>query len=115
MQTKFKIGAKVNVDYPGFPKELVGVVLGHAQNDYGTLVVIEFTYPFDLKFNSDRTVPMSTLVFSEKFVNLYNGTKEVILNDEYTAEVSKGKVKVGCQEFPIEKIEEILKVEKSLS
>lgn len=35
---------------------------------------------------------------------------EVKLNDNYTAKIYKNKVEVGCQEFPISKIREILKL-----
>lgn len=41
--------------------------------------------------------------------------KVIRLNNEYSAEVSKGKVKVGCQTFPIEKIQEILDAHSKLS
>jgi hypothetical protein len=39
----------------------------------------------------------------------------VKLNDEYSAEVSKTGVKVGCQTFPLEVIDELAKVKKSLT
>jgi hypothetical protein len=39
---------------------------------------------------------------------------DVKLNDSYTATVSKGNVKVGCQTFPIEKIQEIIDAHNKL-
>jgi hypothetical protein len=34
---------------------------------------------------------------------------EVKLNDSYTAKIYKNKIKVGCQEFPIEIVEKLKK------
>lgn len=40
--------------------------------------------------------------------------REVALNSEYNAIVSKDEVKVGCQTIPISKVKEILQVANSL-
>lgn len=40
--------------------------------------------------------------------------KELKLNDSYTAVIHKDRVEVGCQTFPIEQVEEILKLSKEL-
>jgi hypothetical protein len=41
-------------------------------------------------------------------------SKDVVLNDQYTAEVHKDYVQVGCQRIPIEKVKEILKANEEL-
>jgi hypothetical protein len=39
---------------------------------------------------------------------------EIQLNDSYTAVVSKDTVKVGCQEFPVSKLKELLEAHSSI-
>ena len=41
-------------------------------------------------------------------------SKEVKLNDQYTARVFKDKIEVGCQEFSIENVKELIKTSESL-
>jgi hypothetical protein len=40
--------------------------------------------------------------------------QEVVLNEEYTAMVTPTEITVGCQTFPISKLEEVLRVAKRL-
>lgn len=50
-------------------------------------------------FSSDFTFNFSEI---DKAIEFIKGKKvEVKLNDEYTAEVTKTEIKVGCQTFPI--------------
>lgn len=42
------------------------------------------------------------------------GVIEVVLNDEYTAEVSNAGVKVGCQTFPLSVIDDLSKAKSQL-
>jgi len=42
-------------------------------------------------------------------------TKEVKLNSEYSAIVSKDTIKVGCQTIPYEAVKEIVKAHDSLT
>jgi hypothetical protein len=52
----------------------------------------------------DSTYPLS------KGKCIYSSKKEVKLNSEYTAEIIGNKVKVGCREFELEKIKEIVRL-----
>ena len=49
--------------------------------------------------------PYDTLTLEEIVVS-----KELELNSEYTATITKGKVQVGCQTFDIEKVRELIKL-----
>jgi hypothetical protein len=46
---------------------------------------------------------------------LTGSNRSVVLNEEYTAEVSPGGVKVGCQTFPLSIVEELYKAVQEVS
>lgn len=69
----------------------------------GVSVFIEF---------AGRSVPLRNLN-DYRIVYKYP-TEDIYLNDQYTAIVSPTHVEVGCQKFPIEVIENVLKASKRL-
>lgn len=48
------------------------------------------------------------------FLSSFKKQIEIKLNDEYTAVVNKNFVQVGCQTFPLEKIEEVYEAIQTL-
>lgn len=57
---------------------------------------------------------MTKFLYSD-FYSRKKDHQEVVLNDKYTAVVYKTRVVVGCQEFPISKLQELVDAYKSLS
>jgi hypothetical protein len=49
-----------------------------------------------------------------ELVKLTTKSKEVVLNDRYTAKVYTDKIKVGCQTFPISILDELIEARNSL-
>lgn len=85
--------------------------------------IMDMDYPYikttgtTISADCERPSNMIVIEFNENLTceSIRNYSRTVKLNDEYVAEVSKGYVKVGCQTFPIEKIQEILDVHSKLS
>lgn len=66
----------------------------------GKYITASVTIPY-----GDTKVEFSDLVNIDKYITKKIAVK---LNDEYTAEVFKDKVVVGCQTFPIDIIQKLL-------
>lgn len=59
-------------------------------------------------------------LFSPEFVNYYKNSQipkyvEVVLNQQYAAQVYKDKIVVGCQEFPADIGQKLVDAQKSLT
>lgn len=115
MKPKFKVGDKVTAHCNDFPTDDVGVVRQVFELDGKFKYYVKHNLTYQLRLDSKSLKVVETdFVWSEYFLQPYEKTKKVVLNKEHTAEVYKDKVMVGCQEFPISKIEEILLAAKSL-
>ena len=64
--------------------------------------------------NDRLTVITEIADIEEQWEEYISKDIEVKLNDEYTAVVSKDKIVVGCQEFPLSKVEELVKAVKKV-
>lgn len=64
--------------------------------------------------NNGREITLSQFFeYCDNWAELNNPAVQVVLNNEYSAIVTCDKVKVGCQEFTHEKIEELYKAVQS--
>lgn len=81
---------------------------------YGYLV--KFSKEYEISNWDFNSIPQANdlLTFRENWIRPAPKTKEVKLNNEYTAIVSKDDVKVGCQTFPYDVIKEIVKAHDSI-
>ena len=54
------------------------------------------------------------LAYPVELVKLTAKSKEVVLNESYTAKVYSDKIEVGCQTFPISILDELIEARNSL-
>jgi hypothetical protein len=106
---KYEINQKVKASVSG--KLIPGVIIARyvyvCFNIYVILVDENFTVS-----NKDVTSNLTHLPFYEWALQPVSNM--VVLNDNYSAEVHKDKVVVGCQTFPIDKLKEIIKISENL-
>lgn len=114
----FNIGDEVIVN-----NQHKGVIISprfYLANGYGYVVRFNKVYTIsnwdftELIFGSPSTGTCS-LPFYAKFIKWVPKVKEIKLNDNYTAQVYKDKVVVGCQTFDKDVINKIIKAQSELN
>jgi len=106
----YKIGDEVVVDgYNGTihsPRIFLNTGYGYLIKFEKSFIVSNFMAGFRNEFD--------LFTFREDYIKPRPKTKEVKLNGNYAAIVSKDDVKVGCQTFPYDVIKEIVKAHDSI-
>lgn len=83
--------------------------------NYGTIVKYKYlNFIIDTKKNriygirdSSPSLDLSSPILFQEIFNIKSAVVKVELNKDYTAEVSKTEIKVGCQTFPLDIIEKL--------
>jgi hypothetical protein len=106
------VGKTVVCDDGDTKYNVAGVIFRQDKTDHGGL---GYTCETFLKDNGWVVgVKFNSMNYPVQMVKELPTDIDVKLNGSYTATVSKGSVKVGCQTFPIEKIQEIIDAHNKL-
>ncbi len=70
--------------------------------------------PWSSRCEVAERIDLFNFFYTDKYKPLLPKSTIVKLNNDYNAEVFKNKVKVGCQEIPIDAVKEVIKAAESL-